>query len=102
MTARLNVNIDHVLDDPLLGSVQVGTWLQAQIEDPRNVDIAAAFTMSDGAPYFLTYRKDGKTTWNRIHVDCQGWTREAAVATVTNATQAVPYRVGAEQYVLFY
>lgn len=99
---KLNVNIDRVLDDPSLGTVEVGTRLQDQIEDPKKVDIAESFTMNGGDPYFVTYMKTGMTTWNRIHGDCQGWTREAAVVAVKDATQIVPYRLGNDNYVLFY
>jgi hypothetical protein len=74
---KINVNIDHINDDPTTGTVEVGTYLQNQLDDPKGVEIVAPFTMSGGDPYFVTYRKDGKADFFRIHSDCQGWTKEA-------------------------
>jgi len=99
---KLNVNIDHVLDDPSEGSVEVGTWLQKQLDDPTKIDIVEPFTMNGGDPYFVTYRNDGSTDWFRIHGDCQGWTKEATGATVKAATQVVPYQIGSDRFALFY
>jgi len=99
---KLNVNIDHLLDDASQGSVEVGTWMQNQLDDPTKIDIVQPFTMGQGEPYFVTYRNDGSTDWFRIHIDCQGWTKEASGATVKAATQVVPYQLGDERFALFY
>ena len=99
---KLNVNIDHILDDPSEGSVEVGTWMQNQLTDPTKIDIVEPFTMGAGEPYYVTYRNDGSTDWFRIHVDCQGWTKEASGSTVASATQVVPYQVGDDRFALFY
>jgi len=99
---KLNVNIDHLLDDPSQGSVEVGTWMQNQLVDPTKIDIVQPFTMGDGEPYYVTYRNDGWTDWFRIHIDCQGWTKEHSGATIKDATQVVPYQLGNERFALFY
>lgn len=99
---KLNVNIDHILDDPSAGSVEVGTWLQNQLTDPTGIDIVEPFTMGGGEPYYLTYRNDGSTDWFRIHADCQGWTQEASLTTVQKASQVVPYQIGNDRFALFY
>jgi hypothetical protein len=99
---KLNVNIDHVLDDTTQGTVEVGTWLQNQLVEPTKIDIVAPFTMDGGDPYFVTYRTDGSTDWFRIHGDCQGWTKQYGGATVTGAAQVVPFQIGDARFVLFY
>jgi hypothetical protein len=97
---RLNVNIDHVLDNPADGTVEVGTELD--LEDALDLDIVRPFYLEGSEPYFLTYKKDGTTTFNRFHSDCHGWTTEARLASVSEATQIVPLQVGDACYVLFY
>jgi hypothetical protein len=99
---KINVNIDHVLDDPTLGTTEVGTYLQDQLDDPKNIDIAQPFTMNGGDPYFVAYKKSGSTGWYRFHGDCQGWTKEAESDTVKGATQIVPYQFGEDRFELFY
>jgi hypothetical protein len=96
---RPNVNIDHVHDDPVKGTVEVGTHLD--LEDALDLDIVRAFYLGAGDPYFLTYMKDGRTTLNRFHGDCQGWTTETRLTTVADATQIVPMQIGDACYVLF-
>ena len=96
---RLNVNIDHVRDDPSQGTVEVGTYLD--LEDALDLSIVRPFYLGGGDPYFLTYMTDGTTTFNRFHGDCQGWTTEARLSTVADATQIVPLQVGDGCYVLF-
>ena len=99
---KLNVNIDHILDDPSQGSIEVGTWMQNQLDDPTKIDIVEPFTMGAGEPYYVTYRNDGSTDWFRIHADCQGWTKEFSGTTIQSATQVVPYQIGSERFALFY
>jgi hypothetical protein len=96
---KLNVNIDHVLDDPSQGTVEVGTYLE--LENALTIDIVRPFSLG-GDPYFLTYMKDGTTTFNRFHGDCQGWTKGASLNTVTEASQIVPFTSGKDAFVLFY
>ena len=99
---KLNVNIDHVLDDTTQGTIEVGTWLQSQLDEPTKIDIVAPFTMNGGDPYFVTYRNDGSTGWFRIHGDCQGWTKAYDGTTIKGATQVVPYQIGDDRFALFY
>ena len=99
---KVNVNIDHILDDPAAGTVEVGTYLQNQLDDPKDVGIVAPFTMNGGAPYFATYRKNGRADFYRIHADCQGWTREATLDAAAGVTQLVPYETGGERFQVFY
>jgi hypothetical protein len=96
---RLNVNIDHVCDNPADGTVEVGTYLD--LEDALALDIVRPFYLGAGNPYFLTYMKDGKTTLNRFHGDCQGWATEARLTTVSDASQIVPIQLGEACYLLF-
>jgi hypothetical protein len=99
-TGKLNVNIDHVLDDPSRGTVEVGTHLD--LPHALDIDIVESFYLNGGDPYFLTYVKDGSATCNRFHGDCQGWTLGASLRTVDGATRIVPYQLGNETYALFY
>jgi hypothetical protein len=99
-TGRLNVNIDHVIDDPARGTVEVGTYLQ--LDRALEIDIVRAFCLAGGDPYFLTYTSDGATVFYRFHGDCQGWTEQASLQTVAGATQIVACGVGESTYVLFY
>jgi len=102
-TAKLNVNIDHMQDDPAMGSVEVGSYLQAQLPDALAITNAALVPWADGEPYLLTYiAANGATTVYRVHADCQGWTSLAARATETGASQVIPFRIGGASYVLFY
>lgn len=96
---RLNVNIDHVHDNPADGTVEVGTYLE--LEDALALDIVRSFYLGAGDPYFVTYMNSGKTTLNRFHGDCKGWTTEARLAAVTDATQIVPLQLGGDCYLLF-
>lgn len=96
---KLNVNIDHIQDNPADGTVEVGTYLD--LEDALDLDIVRAFYLGGGNPYFLTYMKNGKTTLNRFNGDCQGWTTEARLDTVADATQIVPIQSGEICYLLF-
>lgn len=95
-----NVNIDHVTDDPTQGTVEVGSHLQ--LDNAMEIDIARAFYLGGGDPYFLTYVKDGTTEVNRFRGDCLGWSTEASLNTVEDATQIVPLQIGDQCFVLFY
>lgn len=97
-TKYINVNIDHIVDDPSQGSHPVGTHLDL----PQDLDVVAAFTMGGGDPYFVTYKKSGETTFNKIHGDCLGWTQEAALSTVNDADIVAPFQLDSANYVLIY
>lgn len=95
---RLNVNIDHLLDTPALGTVEVGTYLE--LEDALSLDIVRPFYVGGGDPHFVAYMTSGVTRLYRIHGDCQGWTKAAELDTVAGATQLVPYRVDGTTFLL--
>lgn len=102
-TAKLNVNIDHMQDNPAAGSVEVGSYLQAQLPDALSITNTAHVPWSNGEPYLLTYiASSGATVVYRIHADCQGWTNLNACTTEKDASQTVPYRIGNTSFVLFY
>jgi hypothetical protein len=96
---RLNVNIDHVLDTPSQGTVEIGSYLK--LEDALELDLVRAFYLDRSSPYFVTYIKNGKTTVNRFHGDCLGWTTEATLDTVAGATQLVPVPEGEDCFLIF-
>jgi len=102
-TAKLNVNIDHVQDNPAAGTVEVGSYLQSQLPDALSIDVAARVPWNHDEPYLLTYvASNGATVVYLIHTDCQGWTPFGAATTVDSASIVTPYRVGDSTYVLFY
>jgi hypothetical protein len=98
--AKLNVNIDHVLDTPANGTSEVGTHLD--LEDALELDIVRPFYLGTGEPYFLTYIKDGTTTINRIRGDCQGWVTEGKTMLPSTATAIVPFSLEGDCYLLVY
>lgn len=102
-TARLNVNIDHMQDNPAAGSVEVGSYLQSQLPDATFINISAHLPWSNGEPYLLTYiASNGVTAIYRIHADCLGWTKVHESATVIHSEMIIPYRIGNKTYALFY
>ncbi len=92
-----NVNIDHMVDNAAEGSHPVGTHLPLSLD----VDAVAAFEFNH-FPCFLTYRDTGKTTFNRFHGDCRGWTEEAVFSSLENAVALLPFRLGEESYLQVY
>lgn len=102
-TMKLNVNIDHMQDNPAAGSVEVGSYLQSQLPDALVITNAVCVPWQDGDPYLLTYIADtAATAVYRIHADCQGWTPLASVTTEPGATATVTYRTGNTSFVLLY
>jgi hypothetical protein len=98
---KLNVNIDHMQDNPAMGSVEVGSYLQAKLPDALLIDSTAAIPWENGEPYLLTYiASSGKTVVYRIHADCQGWTSLSESSTVKGATETIAYRVGNTSFAL--
>ncbi len=101
--AKLNVNIDHIQDNPAAGTVEVGSWLQSQLPDAELIDAAATIPWVHGEPYLITYiANTGKTEVLRVEADCLGWAHVASTSTIAGASLVVPYRVGDASYVLFY
>ena len=101
-TAKLNVNIDHLQDNPAMGSVEIGSWLQDLLPNALQVTLTSIIPWENGEPYLSTY--DGTTNdlnIYRIHADCQGWT-DLNTTTVDPATQLYAYRIGDTSYLLFY
>jgi hypothetical protein len=94
-----NVNIDHILDDPRQGTVEMGTHLS--LDDAPNLNLVRPFYLDDGEPYFVTYLNDGKTALNRFHSDCKGWTTEVRCQTVSNATHLLPIQQEGKCFLLF-
>lgn len=102
-TAKLNVNIDHIQDTPSLGTVEVGSYLQAQLPDALVISATAAIPWADGEPYLLTYiASSGSTAVYRIHGDCQGWSSLNASVAEKGASLVVSYRVAGTSYALLY
>jgi len=100
---KLNVNIDHIQDNPAAGTVEVGSWLQSQLPDAEIITAAATIPWLHGEPYLITYiAGSGKTEVLHVHADCQGWDHLWAGPTVTGASLIAPYRIGDRSYTLFY
>lgn len=96
---KLNVNIDHVFDDPSRGTVEVGTYLELQ--DALALTLVRAFYL-DGDPYFVAYKPDGSTVVYRFRGDCQGWTQQAALTAPAATSEILPLTAGGATYLLFY
>ncbi|HXZ02496.1 MAG TPA: hypothetical protein VEI03_21055 [Stellaceae bacterium] len=99
-TLKPNVNIDHLDSDPNIRSNEVGT--EMDLEDAQQLDICSSFYQNGNTPYFITYMKNGKTTVNRVHGDCLGWTTEARLTAVKGASQIVTYGIDGQTFALFY
>jgi len=93
------VNIDHVLDEPARGTVEVGSHLM--IDDAFELDIVRSLTLNS-YPYLITYKKDGTTRIYQIRGDCRGWEQQVSLKAVAGATQIVPYVAHNVCYLLFY
>jgi len=100
--AKLNVNIDHILDNPTVGSVEIGSYLQALLPNAMDVSISSIIPWVNGEPYLATF--DGKSfdiNIYRIHSDCQGWTN----LNTTNAStinQMKSFMIAETSYILLY
>jgi hypothetical protein len=88
-TWKWNVNIDHVLDNPAAGTVEVGSNMDPA-KKLKSVDIVRAFVLGTGDPYFAAYTKGGHISVNRFHGDCQGWTTLAQFKAKDKAAQMCP------------
>jgi len=97
--AKLNVNIDHVLDGLRAGTIEVGTKLP--LSNALQLTAVEPLTLANGDPHFVAYMPDGTATLNRFNGDCLGWTSLATWNSLPNGTHVVPFRIGADAYVLF-
>jgi hypothetical protein len=96
---KLNVNIDHVLDDLTAGTVEVGT--QLPLDNALQLAVVEPLTLANGEPHFVAYMPDGTTQISRFNGDCLGTTQLARWNSLAQATHAVPYRLGGDAFVLF-
>lgn len=99
---KLNVNIDHILDDPSQGSVEIGSYLQHKMPNALQVVLSASIPWENGEPYLATL--DGTTNEldiYRIHADCQGWSLLGKKETST-ASIMISYRIDKKSYLLLY
>ncbi len=102
-TGKLNVNIDHIQDNPSMGTVEVGSYLQNQLPDARSIDITSVIPWANDEPYILTYiASSGVTAIYNIHADCQGWTKVNDSIAPKEVSEIVSYRVNDTNYSLFY
>lgn len=99
---KLNVNIDHIQDNPAKGSVEVGSYLQNQLPNAKDVTIASLVPWENGEPHLVTYDSTSQeANLYRIHADCQGWTSIKSTK-IEQATIIVTYRINDTSYILFY
>ena len=99
---KLNVNIDHILDNPSVGSVEIGSYLQHKMPNALEVILSASIPWENGEPYLATL--DGTTNLldiYRIHADCQGWTKLGTTQT-NSGTIMISYRIEDTSYILLY
>jgi len=99
---KLNVNIDHMQDNPSQGSVEIGSWLQDKLPNAIDVSLATKVQWKYSTPHFLTFNPKAQIAGlYRIHADCQGWTKLDEV-TIQQASILCSYQIGQTSYVLFY
>jgi hypothetical protein len=99
---KLNVNIDHIQDNPAMGTVEIGSWLQAQMPNALDVTLDTIIPWTNGEIYLGTYDvKTNKVDVYRIHPDCEGWTLQDS-ADGEASTQMLSYRIGDTSYILLY
>lgn len=99
---KLNVNIDHMQDNPSQGSVEIGSWLQDKLPNAIDVSLATKVDWEYSTPHFLTFNPKSQTAGlYRVHADCQGWTKLDEVSVV-QANLLCSYQIGQTAYVLFY
>jgi len=102
-TGKLNVNIDHMQDNPAMGSVEVGSYLQAQLPDALQISHSAHLPWAGGDPLLITYiASSGKAELYRIHGDCQGWTGLCTHSLDSAGTLLLTWRIADTSLVLLY
>lgn len=99
---KLNVNIDHLQDNPANGSVEVGSYLQDKLPSAKEVKVAAKVPWVNKEPHFITYNPTSKeANLYKVHADCQGWTN-LAKTKINDALIIISYRVNNQSFILFY
>ena len=99
---KLNVNIDHLQDDPANGSVEVGSHLEHQLPNALDVKLSSLVPWPNDSPHFITFNPKSETaSLHEIHANCRGWTNKCET-TVPDASQIVSYMINGISYVLFY
>ena len=102
-TGKLNVNIDHMQDNPAMGSVEVGSYLQAQLPDALQISHSALVPWAGGDPMLITYiASSGKAELYRIHADCQGWTGLCSAGLDSAGSLLPTWRIKGTSLVLLY
>lgn len=81
-----NVNIDRILEDLTTGSIEVSSYMQAQLPDVLALTIVNPFYQSNGEPHFLTYKPDGLTRLYRIWGNCEGWDEVGSFQSLAQAS----------------
>lgn len=100
--SKLNVNIDHVLDNPAMGTVEIGSYLQKLLPNALDVSLSVIVPWSNGEPYLATYDTKAKSiNFYNIHADCQGWTN-LNTTPVPASSQMLSYRLNNISYILLY
>ena len=100
---RLNVNIDHILDDPANGGIPIGSHLERKLPDADSISTTSMIPWENGETYLLTHIDEkGTTTIYRINPDCRSFTNLGETNTKKNTSIIVPYRIGNKTFVLFY
>jgi hypothetical protein len=101
-TGKLNVNIDHLQDDPAKGTIEVGSHLQKLMPNALSISNVTEIPWENDEPHILTYvGADGLTSIYRIHADCKGWTKLGESNTQKNSSIISSYRIN-NSYTLFY
>lgn len=100
--AKPNVNIDHLSLDPNTRSSEVLTYAQNALPNATTLELVRPFSLTGGAPGFLTYKSGEPILFYSIWPNCQGWDTEAQLPSTTGLTQIVVYAINNQSYALFY
>jgi hypothetical protein len=99
---KLNVNIDHVQDNPTMGTVEIGSYLQNLLPNAIDVSLAATIPWAGGEPYLATIdSQKNELNIYRIHADCQGWTN-LNTTPVNACNLMITFRLDNTSYILIY
>lgn len=102
-TGKLNVNIDHIQDDPSKGTVEVGSYLQSCMPDALDITMVTAATTAHGQPWLVAYRGDtGEARAIHFWADCNGFETADSLVTEKGASGLTSWRLGDASFVLLY